>query len=170
MNDFSELEDQLKKLRPVEPSPDLITRIERLLAETPSSVPAAGISVRRRQFNWNWLSLGLGLAAATAVLILARVNVEKPPNSSQRVANRTSTFSPKPDGASPREFVAADITRVVYHTSDDGLRFPSGSTKPMRRVRTHSRETVEWRNPRTGATLRVTYPTEEISLLPVSGQ
>jgi hypothetical protein len=64
----------------------------------------------------------------------------------------------------------AGLTQVVYRTHDEGLRFPSGSTQPMRRVRSHSRETLQWRNPKTGATLRISYPTEQVSLSPVSGQ
>ena len=38
MNDFSELEAELKKLRPSAASPELAARIERALAETPSTV------------------------------------------------------------------------------------------------------------------------------------
>ncbi len=37
MNDFSELEAELKKLRPRAASPDLTARIERALAEAPSA-------------------------------------------------------------------------------------------------------------------------------------
>jgi hypothetical protein len=168
MNDFSELEGQLKKLRPVQPSQELVERIEHALAETPTGIATAGVSRRPRHFNWNWLSLGLGLAAAATVLILARVNIERPHGATRNVA---TTSSPKPlVAATTSEFGPSDFTRVVYHTSDEGLRFPSGSAQPMRRVRSHTRETVEWRNPRTGASLRITYPSEEISLVPISGQ
>ena len=41
MNDFSELENQLRKLRPVQPSADLVTRVERGLAEGGSTPTAA---------------------------------------------------------------------------------------------------------------------------------
>jgi hypothetical protein len=37
-------------------------------------------------------------------------------------------------------------------------------------VRSRTRETLRWRNPNTGASLRVSYPAEEVSLIPVSGQ
>jgi len=37
MNNFSELESQLKKLRPTQPSADLSARIERSLAEATST-------------------------------------------------------------------------------------------------------------------------------------
>jgi hypothetical protein len=37
-------------------------------------------------------------------------------------------------------------------------------------MRYHTRETLRWQNPQTGASLRVSYPSEEVVLLPVSGQ
>jgi len=40
----------------------------------------------------------------------------------------------------------------------------------MRRVRSRKRETVQWKNPQTGATLRVSYPQEEVTLIPAVGQ
>src|SRR5205814_6544120 len=79
MSDFSELEAELKKLRPRAASPGLAMRIERALAETPVATPSAGILPKRRNFRVNWFGLGLGLAAAAAFLLLARVNVERAP-------------------------------------------------------------------------------------------
>jgi hypothetical protein len=62
------------------------------------------------------------------------------------------------------------LTRVVYNTRDEGLLFPTEAKQPVRRVRSRTRETLKWRDPGTGASLRVTYPTEEVDLIPVSGQ
>jgi hypothetical protein len=50
------------------------------------------------------------------------------------------------------------------------LHFANGSERPVRRVRYHTQQTWRWRNPETGASLRVSYPSEEIVLIPVSGQ
>jgi hypothetical protein len=50
------------------------------------------------------------------------------------------------------------------------LHFAEGSERPVRRVRYNTRQTWRWRNPETGASLRVSYPSEEIVLIPVSGQ
>jgi hypothetical protein len=166
MNDFSELEKQLRNLRPILPSENLTLRIERALAETKSTNGAA-VLLRPRRLNWNWLSLGLGLAAATAILILARVNLNQPKKETRNIA---SILPVSVVPATTAEFVPADFTRVVYHTSDEGLRFPSGSAQPVRRLRSQTRETLEWRNPKSGASLRISYPSEEISLIPISGQ
>ena len=175
MNEFSELEDQLRKLRPLAPSEDLIARIERALAKPANcGAPVWDASPRWR---WPWhfiewpygISLGLGLAAAAALLIFARVELESPKREIGTLALRAPA-SVVPSRDSPVEFVPADLTQIVYNTRDEGLLFPAGSDQPMRRLRLQKRETLQWRNPKTGASLRVSYPSEEISLIPISGE
>jgi hypothetical protein len=59
---------------------------------------------------------------------------------------------------------------VVYHKRDEGLLFASNNEQPVRRLRSMTRETLEWTNPATGASLKVSYPSEQVELIPVSGQ
>ena len=167
MSDFSELEDQLRKLRPAQPSPDLISRIEGALAEPETSTATAGVLPRERRSHFNWLSLGLGLAAATALVLFAFVRLQERTAQTPRTA---STKSSPTISTSAAQLIPTGLTQVVYHTRDEGVHFPTSADQPMRRVRSHSRETLRWRNPKTGATLRISYPTEQVSLLPVSGQ
>ena len=166
MNDFSELEDQLRKLRPATPSPELFTRIERGLAEQETSASTAGVLPRERRLQFNWLSLGLGLAAATALILFAVIRLQQPGTTT---TPKVASVSPAPV-TSTAQFVPAGLTQVVYHTRDEGLHFPNNSGEPMRRVRSQARDTIRWRNPKTGATLRISYPREEVSLTPISGQ
>jgi len=178
MNDFSGIEDKLRKLRPVQPSVDLMTRIELALAEARPgeslhqgnrSASTAGVLPRERRFHFNWVSLGLGLAAAAALVLFARFQLERPVKKTPALASIT----PIPQFSSTNstaQFVPAGLTQVVYHTRDEGLHFPNNSEQPMRRVRSHTRETLRWRNPTTGASLRISYPSEEVSLVPVTGQ
>jgi hypothetical protein len=178
MNDFSEIEDKLRKLRPVRPSADLMTRVERALAEArPDKSPrrekgsrsTAGVLPREHRFHFSWVSLGLGLAAAAALVLFARFQLERPVKKTPALASIT----PLPQFSSTNstaQFVPAGLTQVVYHTRDEGLHFPNNSEQPMRRVRSHTRETLRWRNPTTGASLRISYPSEEVSLVPVTGQ
>ena len=178
MNDFSDLESKLRKLRPVEPSADLMARIERALAEArhgeslhrgKRSTSTAGVLPHERRFHFNWLSLGLGLAAAAALVLFARIQLDRPAKKLPTLASITP--SPElPSVTSTAQFVPAGLTQVVYHTSDEGLHFGSSSGQPMRRVRSHTRETLRWQNPTTGASLRISYPSEEVSLVPVTGQ
>ena len=178
MNDFSEIEDKLRKLQPVQPSADLMTRIERALAEArhgeslhsgKGSTSTAGVLPREHRFHFNWVSLGLGLAAAAALVLFARIQLDRPVKKTPALA----AITPAPafsSASSTAQFVPAGLTQVVYRTRDEGVHFPNNSEQPMRRVRSHTRETLRWRNPTTGASLRISYPSEEVSLTPVSGQ
>ena len=137
MNDFSELEAELKKLRPAQPSQELVARIENALQQSATQTPAAGV-MKRRKIQWNWLPLGLGLAAAATFLILARVNVDHAPNPSRTVAANSPAASVAPQtnrpGTAAAGLVAEGLTQVVYSTRDEGIHFAKDAT-PLRRVR-----------------------------------
>jgi hypothetical protein len=171
MNDFNELEADLKKLRPRSVSPDLRARIEVSLAETEAAgrgTATAGVLPKQRRFRPNWLALGLGLAAATAFLVLARVNVDRPSKSTGLALLTPAPITPAAKAVD--SFVPSAMTQVVYDVKDEGLHFAEGNDEPMRRLRSRKRETVQWKNPQTGASLRVSYPKEEVTLVPISGQ
>lgn len=171
MNDFSELEAELKKLRPRPASPDLAARIEVGLAEEVAGrgTATAGVLPKHRSICPNWWALGLGFAAAATFLMLARVNVDRPSSKAAGLA----LLTPAPVSPAARmddNFVPSALTQVVYDTRDEGLHFTEGADQPVRRLRSKKRETMQWNNPQTGASLRVSYPTEEVTLVPVSGQ
>ncbi|MEP6955673.1 MAG: hypothetical protein ABI883_02520 [Chthoniobacterales bacterium] len=168
MNDFSELEAELQQLRPTPAAPELAQRIERALLETTAARPTAGI-LPRRKTRFAWFALGLGAAAAAAFVLLARVNVE-PTAGSQMRQLAALTPAPRVLPATNSGLVPDGFTRVLYNTRNEGLVFPTTATEPVRRVRSRTRETLQWRDPRTGASLHVSYPTEEVDLIPVSGQ
>jgi hypothetical protein len=165
MNDFAELENKLKKLRPVQPSPDLISRIEQALANGGAS---ADNVIRPERFRVNWLGLGLGLAAAATFLIFARLDFRPTDKTKQIIASATPSIQQK--AAALPNYQATGLTQVVYSKRDEGLVFPPGALEPSRRVRTAKRETLQWRDRQSGAQLAVSYPTEEVTLTPVSGQ
>jgi hypothetical protein len=176
MNDFNEIENELKKLRPIEPSADLVARVERELAGLEPNQKV----VTPDRFRINWLSLGAGLAAAAALLLFVHLRLDRSPQPQTNVAATSPAQQLARPGESvpwrtrstivPPEFVPAGATQVVYRTEDEGLLFPNGSAQPVRRVRASMRETLQWQNRTTGASLRVSYPTEEVSLVPVYGQ
>ena len=160
-----ELESELKKLRPVQPSPALVSRIESALADGGTG---ASKVIRPERFRVNWLGLGLGLAAAATFLILARVDFR--PSDKRKQANVSDTPSLQQRAAALPNYQATGLTQVVYSKHDEGLVFPPGAEGPSRRVRTAKRETLRWRDRQSGAQLAVSYPTEEVTLIPVSGQ
>ncbi len=171
MDDFSELEAELKQLRPRATSYELAARIATALAQQSGATPTAGVLPRRQRFRMNWFALGLGVAAAAAFVMLARVGVDRAPSTRHPAIASNTTSPPVATPAQiPSGFVPDGLTRVVYDTRDEGLVFPRTAPEPVRRVRSRARETLQWREPDTGASLRVSYPTEEVELIPISGQ
>jgi hypothetical protein len=186
MNDFPELENELRALRPARPSPVLFERIEEAMAEHGKASTPADTDA-----EWSWrlftkmpfrFGIGLAAAAAAVLLLLARVNTDQTRNEDKEIAQVAPPSETRPvlpafsggsgaDGSmSSNKFVPAGATQVVYNTRNEGLQFADGSKQPLRRVRYQTRQTWQWRNPSTGASLRVSYPSEEVVLIPVSGQ
>jgi hypothetical protein len=157
-----ELESELKKLRPTRPSAELMSRVESALADAGERTAKI---IRPQHFRINWFGLGLGLAAAATFLIFARVDF-RPTGKTKQAA----TPSLQQRAAALPNYQAIGLTQVVYSKRDEGLVFPPGAEGPSRRVRTARRETLQWRDRQTGAQLAVSYPTEEVTLIPVSGQ
>ena len=185
MNDFSDLENDLRALQPARPSPVLFERIEEAMAEDHKA------SAADADAEWSWrlftkmpfrFGLGLTAAAAAVLLLLARINTDQTRNEAKEIAQVSPASETKPvlpgfsgasgvDGSmSSNKFVPAGATQVVYNTRDEGLQFADGSKQPLRRLRYQTQQTWQWRNPSTGASLRVSYPSEEVVLIPVSGQ
>jgi hypothetical protein len=173
MNDFSELEAELKKLRPAPVSDELSARIARDLAQ-PDPAPTAGLLPRSKR-RINFWSLGLGLSGAAALLLfgLGYFDVSPPPvpTVTQEEPAATQELPLRPAAPVDNGLKPEELTRVVYHRRDEGLVFsPNQSEPPLRRVRYETRETMQWRNPQTGASLRVSYPAEQVVFTPVAFQ
>jgi hypothetical protein len=170
MNDFSELETELRKLRPAAVSDELTARIEHALAEQPASSTPTSVVSRRKPGSVNWRFLGFGIAAAAALMLLAKVGNDRPVKNQETVAALTPSPARIITPASAGGFIPTGMTQVVYRTRDEGLVFARGSENPVRRLRYQKRETLQWRQPATGASLRVSYTSEEIVLMPAPGQ
>src|SRR5438067_5616304 len=141
MNDFAELETELKKLRPARPSSGLMVRIEVALADAGK---LADKVITPHRFRVNWIGLGLGVAAAATILILARVDYH--PVTSNQMASAAPVL--QKSAAQLPSYQAAGLTRVVYNKRDEGLVFPASGWQPMRRLRTVKRETLCWQDSR----------------------
>ena len=163
MNDFFEIEQELKRLRPAQPSHAFLVRVGHAMAD-----PEIG----EDKINWpnrfrrNWIALGVGVAAL--FLVLAQIKTQRGEKQSERIAQ--SPAATEPQSTSANRFIPTGATQVVYNVRDEGLHFTDGSEGPMRRLRYQTRQTLQWRNARTGESLRVSYPSDEIVLIPISGQ
>ncbi len=161
MNDFSELEAELKKLRPAPSSDALVHRIESAL-EARAEQPTAGFLPRPRTRSSGWWSFSLGLTGVAALLIIGLTFFDQTPPSSTVAARKP---------AAAAGFQPAGLSQVVYSGRDEGLVFPPNDTGTVRRrLRYETRETMRWRNAQTGASVRVSYPVEQVVLTPVAFQ
>ncbi len=167
MNDFSELEAELRELRPAPVSLELSARIESALARVGAG-STAGMLPRPVERRGLWWTLAFGLTTATALILLGLGFFSKPsPPSAPAVAQKPSS-SP---AVLTKGLRPSALSRVVVSQQDEGLVFsPNQSERLLRRVRYDTRETMQWSNPRTGASLRVSYPAEQVVLTPVSFQ
>lgn len=165
MSEFSELEADLRKLRPRPASADFQQRIEQAIEQLPRSETAtAGLLPRPRTRSSGWWSLGLGLTGLAALLVLGLTYFDQRP-----VA--PAVAQARPAAPATEGFQPASLSQVVYSGRDEGLVFPpDDSGAPRRRLRYETRETMRWRNARTGASVRVSYPVEQVVLAPVSFQ
>jgi hypothetical protein len=182
MNDFPELENDLRALRPARPSPVLFERIEEAMVENCRASAAADAGWSWRRFTETPYRIGFALAAAAVLLLFAAISVERQRQEDKEIAqvapaSETRSVLPAFSGGSSvdgsmssNKFVPAGATQVVYNTRNEGLQFADGSRQPLRRLRYQTQQTWQWRNPSTGASLRVSYPSEEVVLIPVSGQ
>lgn len=152
-DDLNQFEAELKRLRPLAPTPRLATRIEGELAPR----RARGASV-----HWLW-SAALPIAAALAVLALAPGR--RPTESIKTAATLAA------DATRPTESMLKPVTaeNLLYAAQDEGLvTLDDGTT--ARRERLNYVDTITWKNPRTNASLTWSVPREEVRVVPVNFQ
>lgn len=148
-DELTDLEAELRQLRPAPPSPALRARVQRELAAVPAARP-------RARWDWWWIAL----PAAATVLIVLNLKLQTPseksgePSPAAQVAGRASL---KP--------VAAE--NVLYAADDEGLVTLDDGT-PARRARLHFVDTITWRDPHTNASLTWSVPREEVRIVPVN--
>ncbi len=173
----SDLEDELRQLRPHTPSAGLEKAIaSRLALETaPAPAPvasragvlprvAAGISLSQLLSRLLWAAGG---AAATALLIFTLrpatpASMPLTPFSplTQPIAATNAVF---------RGFEPAESSRELIGAEDGGLLL-DGNDGPTKVVRYSSVERHSWLDPQTGARVEVEAPRVDVVYLPVSVQ
>ncbi len=173
-DELSQLEAELKRLRPAAPTRDFLARIECELS-TPSAAPVAAPVVRRpAPLWWLWAAV-LPAAAALAVIGTVAVRHRLPSVAKAATASPTlATVAPSPDTPpTSRESAAAfkpvAAENVLYAAQDEGLVTLDDGT-PARRERLNYVDTITWKNPRTNALVRWTVPREEVRVVPVKFQ
>jgi hypothetical protein len=166
-NEFSQLEAELKALRPVAPSRHVQVRIAR---ELERGEVAARVTPSARAW-WRWAA---AVPAAAAVLILLVVFVRRVPPASPSenvAAAAAAAVSAAVVGEAESEAVFKPVSaeNVLYAVADEGLVTLDDGTA-ARRERLSYVDTITWKNPRTNASVRWTMPREEVRVVPVKFQ
>lgn len=147
MDDLSKLEAELRAMRPAPVSGALTARIARDLA-------FAAAPARRATVHLFW-AVALPAAAAAVAMFVQTLPVPRGAISGSFAA-RTADMQLKP--------VSAE--NVLVSVRDEGLvTLEDGSA--ARRERLRYVDTIQWRNPRTNASLTWTVPREEVRVVPV---
>jgi hypothetical protein len=148
--EIPDLETELMRMRPAQPSPELMKRIARQL-DTPAKVaaprmPAPGLLLQ-------WILPPTVAVAAGLALILAPWVVHHP-----------APEAPTQDTPAYTPVLAKSL---VYERQDAGLVTLSDGTT-ARRVLERAVDVFEWRNPSTQATFSWSVPREELRLVRLS--
>ncbi len=182
---LQELEEELKRLRPRGPSPDLTARIEREL-RSPDTAAPEHYAVATSFPSWKWRGWHWQLAAAAAAALVGVfffweqpggvVRQEGPPSpvASARPpqlglpASSVAAVEPGATSAAAANFYRpVGATNVLYDLKDEGTVY-LGDNQPARRVRYRYVDTYTWKNPATRASLKWSVPREEVRVVPVS--
>ncbi|MCX6953382.1 MAG: hypothetical protein NTV51_14620 [Verrucomicrobia bacterium] len=161
-DDFSQLEAELKRLRPAAPPRTMVARLERELGPAEAR-PTSGRLTREW---WFWAGTLPAAAAVAVMLLVASRNVPAKSKIAPAplVAAAAAASEPEPAVFKP---VAAE--NVLYAVADEGLVTLADGTA-ARRERLNFVDTITWKNPRTNASVRWTVPREEIRVVPVKFQ
>lgn len=152
-DDYSDIENELRNLRPKAPSRKLRARMEAELGG-----PRSTLSRWRRI---HWLVIPAGFAALAFALIISVHKAPETVSAPQIPALVAGTPAPV------TSFKPVSFEKLILESRTEGkLELPDGTV--VRRVRELSEDTYVWRNPKTKARLEWTVPSEEIRIVPVS--
>ncbi len=173
MNEDAEnalIENELRALQPAAVSERLAGRISDLLA-SPGLPPRRAAWWHRLGFARPTAALGWGLAspamavAVTLLIVRAHAGTPSPDNPTPRTSAAVESARVTPS----KETRNATAANVLHGTFDEGV-VPDGDDGLFRRVMYRSTDHVQWRNPRTGAEWEVSYPREDVLLVPINAE
>jgi hypothetical protein len=162
-DDFSELESELKSLRPRAASTELLAEIEREFASASSGTAHRAYTTATTWHSWKW-AIWSAVAAASVALALA---VYRPPTVSAPAGHPDNSAAPIATTAPADVYKPIRADNVLYSTREEGAVTLADGT-PARRVRSQYVDTITWKNPKTNASLSWSIPRDEVRIVPVS--
>lgn len=155
--DFTDLENELERLRPRSLPAPLMGRIAAEL----------GGQAHRRGLLASWRSWILPAAgsAMLAVIVASMPFLTRDKEAATVAAPIPPALANAP-GPSESKMLPVHATNVLYDTANEGIVYLDDQT-PARRIRLSYFDTITWENPPGGASLKWTVPREEIYFFPV---
>jgi len=156
--ELADLETELKRLRPRAPSESLLGRIGRELdGATPKPTDTAARSYRTATTwtHWKWLGWPAAVAAAVFALVAVGVLGLRP----DRAPAAPTTVA--------ADYVPVRADNVLYEVRDEGYVTLDDHT-PAQQVRLRYLDTYTWKNPKNNASVKWTFPRDEIRIVPAS--
>jgi hypothetical protein len=148
--DFTELEAELRELRPLALSNDLIRRVDKALAKpisSPLGVTTHGV------FEWLAWPIAASFVGAVAWLSNGAVSGTKNPEAAEKAAVAANY---KPVGTE----------NILYDVREEGLTTLADGT-PAKQIRDRYMDIITWKNATASSSVRWTVPRDEIRLVPV---
>lgn len=153
--DFSQLEAELKRLRPAKLAPELTARLAAALGAEPAG------RRERAPHAWAWITLPVAAAGSALLVHLAELRLTLPGAGTGAAV----TAVPAPAAEPPYKPVAAE--NLLVSATDEGVVTLDDGT-PARRRRLRFVDTITWRDPRTNASVTWSVPREEVRVTPVA--
>jgi hypothetical protein len=159
-DDFTDLENELKHLRPRSVPAPLVGRVAAVLAAEPQTRrgPLAG---------WRAWILPAAAAALLAVTVTSIPFLVREPDATAAPATATSQQQVTTTVASSAKLQPVRATNVLYEAVNEGIVYLDPET-PARRMRLSYLDTITWEDPSSGASLQRSVPREEIYFVPVT--
>ena len=158
-DDFTDLENELKQLRPKSVPAALIGRIATDLDQA-TARPGLFASWR----SWI-LPVAASLALAVTVTSIPFLVRDREVEAGSPAVSAGPGQVAKTSTDRPMKPVHA--TNVLYDAVNEGIVYLDGKT-PVRRMRLNYLDTITWENPNGGSSLKWTIPREEIYFIPVA--
>ncbi len=166
MNEFEDIERELRQLRPAPPSEGLQARMaEELVEKATHTVDkrAGGILFQNFRFRW---AASFALVAVFAIIAFLSIpdtaQVSDTPPTAMDMAEVEIPAAQEP--ASPSKYIPAKVSHVLMNALEEGI-FYIDDHIPVRKMRYSFVDTFTWKNPADGSSLQVTVPREEVLMV-----
>ncbi|MBL9206246.1 MAG: hypothetical protein JNN01_14240 [Opitutaceae bacterium] len=166
-NEFTDLENELRRLRPRAVAPRLMASLaadlETSMPATPERVVAVDHVEQGAMPIGDWIRWVLPIAAAFVFGVLAA----RFPHGANEATAPGPRVTVTDSSLEPATYKPVLAEKFDYGPRDDGLVTLNDGTT-ARRLSNQYLDTITWRNPRTNASLRWSVPREEIRVIPIS--